>query len=132
MLRDQRNPSTPEGLQRLGVLKLESTSSNGGRLLTQAGSLEVWFYAPGIIRLRLERSRETDYGLLVSPPEPMDVNVSDEGDAGEANRNTVSRHLMVSERVHMAGRPKPRPVQEKTASRIDELLEHWTGRLPAS
>jgi len=79
MLRDQRNPFTPEGLQRLEVLRLESTSSNGGRLLTQAGSLEVLFYTPGIIRLRLERSRETDYGLLVSLPDPMDVNVSAEG-----------------------------------------------------
>ena len=47
------------------------------------------------------------------------------------SRNTVDKYIKVSEPIRMAGQPRPRPVMEKAASRIDELLEEWGGRLTA-
>lgn len=47
------------------------------------------------------------------------------------SRNTVARYVEVSEPVRAAGRPRPRPVLEKAAPRIDELLEQWAGRVTA-
>ena len=47
------------------------------------------------------------------------------------SRNTVDKYIKVSEPIRMAGQPKPRPVMEKVAPRIDELLEQWAGRLTA-
>jgi len=45
------------------------------------------------------------------------------------SRNTVDKYIKVSEPIRMAGQPKPRPVMEKVATRIDELLEQWSERL---
>lgn len=45
------------------------------------------------------------------------------------SRNTVVKYLRVSEPVRVARRPKPRPVLEKVAPRIEELVEEWAGRL---
>ena len=47
------------------------------------------------------------------------------------SRNTVDKYLKVSEPVRRPGQPKPRPVLDKVAPRIDELLVEWAGRLTA-
>src|SRR5918994_887766 len=44
------------------------------------------------------------------------------------SRNTVSKDLKVSEPKRMVSQPKPSPVMETVAPRIEELLEHWRGR----
>src|SRR5918995_6193951 len=44
------------------------------------------------------------------------------------SRNTVSKYLKVSEPKRMVSQPKPSPVMETVAPRIEELLEHWRGR----
>ena len=49
----------------------------------------------------------------------------------EVSRNTVAKYLGVSEPVRVTRRPKPRPVLEKVAPRIEELLEEWRGRTTA-
>jgi transposase len=44
------------------------------------------------------------------------------------SRNTVSKYLKVSEPKRIVSQPKPSPVMETVAPRIEELLEHWRGR----
>jgi transposase len=44
------------------------------------------------------------------------------------SRNTVSKYLKVSEPKRIVSQPKPSPVMETVALRIEELLEHWRGR----
>jgi transposase len=44
------------------------------------------------------------------------------------SRNTVSKYLTVSEPKRIARRPKPSPVMETVAPRIEELLDEWRGR----
>ena len=44
------------------------------------------------------------------------------------SRNTVSKYLKVSEPKRIVSQPKPSPVMERVAPRIEELLEHWRGR----
>ncbi len=44
------------------------------------------------------------------------------------SRNTVSKYLTVSEPKRIARRPKPSPVTETVAPRIEELLDEWRGR----
>lgn len=44
------------------------------------------------------------------------------------SRNTVRKYLKVSEPVGEEKSPRVRPVLEKVASRIDELLEEWKRR----
>ena len=41
------------------------------------------------------------------------------------SRNTVRKYLKQSEPVRMEKKPRPKPVLEKVAPRIDELLEEW-------
>ncbi|MGQ9491337.1 MAG: glycoside hydrolase family 31 protein [Anaerolineae bacterium] len=60
----------------LNTLTFASLIPNGARFTTDAGPLEVSFYAPGIIRLKLGVDDRRDYGLLVAQPEPMAVTVS--------------------------------------------------------
>jgi transposase len=47
------------------------------------------------------------------------------------SRNTVSKYLKVSEPKRIVSQPKPSPVMETVAPRIEELLEHWRGRTTA-
>ena len=47
------------------------------------------------------------------------------------SRNTVSKYLKVSESKRIVSQPKPSPVMETVAPRIEELLEHWRGRTTA-
>jgi transposase len=46
------------------------------------------------------------------------------------SRNTVSKYLQKSEPVRKPGAgPRPRPVTDKIAPRIDEILSEWAGRV---
>ena len=45
------------------------------------------------------------------------------------SRNTVSKYLEASEPVRQPSVPRPRPVMDKVAARIDEILSQWSGRL---
>ena len=90
---NRESAAVQRGFQRLETLSFENTTSQGVRFLTQAGYLEVTFYAPGIIRLRLETKQEVDYGLLVSPPEPMQVNCSAEVDLFRLEAQGVALEL---------------------------------------
>jgi len=44
------------------------------------------------------------------------------------SRNTVSKYLKVPEPKRIVSQPKPSPVMEMVAPRIEELLEEWRGR----
>ncbi len=44
------------------------------------------------------------------------------------SRNTVSKYLKVSEPKRIVSQPKPSPVMDTVAPRIEELLEQWRGR----
>ena len=44
------------------------------------------------------------------------------------SRNTVSKYLKVPEPKRIVSRPKPSPVMEMVAPRIEELLQEWQGR----
>ena len=45
------------------------------------------------------------------------------------SRNTVARYLKQSEPVRKESAPRPRPVMDKVAPRIDEILEEWKHRV---
>jgi transposase len=45
------------------------------------------------------------------------------------SRNTVARYLKLSEPARKESVARPRPVMDKVASRIDEILEEWKHRL---
>lgn len=47
----------------------------------------------------------------------------------DVSRNTVSKYLQISEPVHKPAAPRSRPVTDKIAPRIDEILSEWAGRL---
>jgi transposase len=47
------------------------------------------------------------------------------------SRNTVSRYLRLSEPVRKETGPRRRPVMDKVAARIDEILEEWKYRVTA-
>jgi len=48
----------------------------------------------------------------------------------DVSRNTVSKYLQTSEPVRKPGAaPRPRPVTDKIAPRIDEILSEWAGRV---
>ena len=94
MLHNREVTANQKGFRRLETLSFESSTPRGARFLTQAGHLEVSFYAPGIIRLRLDTKPGVDYGLLVSSPEPMEVNLSAEGDRFRLEAQGVALELM--------------------------------------
>ena len=90
---DRQPAAVQRGFRRLETLSFESTIPQGARFLTQAGYLEVTFYAPGIIRLRLETKREVDYGLLVPAPAPVHVDCSPVDDGFRLEAQEVALEL---------------------------------------
>lgn len=44
------------------------------------------------------------------------------------SRNTVRKYLNLSEPQRIETSPRPRPILDQVAPRIDELLEEWKGR----
>ncbi|MEE4194921.1 MAG: TIM-barrel domain-containing protein, partial [Anaerolineae bacterium] len=77
MLLEQESLAVQKGFQRLEAISLEKTTLSGAQFLTQAGILEVSFYAPGVIRLRCAVQPENDYQLLVNPAQQVAVSVQE-------------------------------------------------------
>ena len=87
---------TQEGLRRLETLSLEAPMPQGARFMTEAGPLEVVFYAPGLLRLHLGTSRGPDYGLLVAPPDPIEVSFAAKSDGYRLEGEGVALELVPS------------------------------------
>lgn len=72
-----------QSLHRITQLELRASTASGARFDTDAGSLQVECYAPGILRLRLAAGPDAllpDYGLLATPPEvPPQVRFAADG-----------------------------------------------------
>lgn len=62
-----------QGFRRVETLTLDTATPRGARFTTEAGPLEVQFYTPHAVRLRLGPAGAPDYGLLVAAPEPVDA-----------------------------------------------------------
>ncbi|MBN1178552.1 MAG: glycoside hydrolase family 31 protein [Anaerolineae bacterium] len=67
------NIRVQQGFQRLASLSFLGATERGARFLTHAGVLDVAFYAPDVIRLRLETKPQPDYGILSGPPADVAV-----------------------------------------------------------
>lgn len=81
MLFDLESVRLQEGFVRLEGVILETVTPHSVFFKTQAGKLEISGYAPGMIRLRLRRAADTDYGILAAQPQPvpLDVQHDEEG-----------------------------------------------------
>lgn len=66
--------------RRVEAARLEGTTRSEARFATDAGPLRIESYAEGIIRIRLGDTPGPDYGLLASPPQPVDVACVPAGD----------------------------------------------------
>ena len=67
-----------KGFEPLESLSLRQQIPQGAIFRTLAGLIEITFYAPTIIRLkRLGEDTQPDYGILVSTPQPVDVDVTE-------------------------------------------------------
>ncbi len=75
MLLEQESLAVQKGFQRLEALSLVNSIPSGVQCLTQAGLLEISFYAPGVIRLRCKTQPENDYNLLVTPAQDIPVSL---------------------------------------------------------
>ncbi len=71
MLFDQEYVRIQENFRRLASAALLGLSGQSARLDTDEGVLELSAYAPGILRLRLEKAVLPDYGLLAAVPETV-------------------------------------------------------------
>jgi alpha-D-xyloside xylohydrolase len=69
-------------LLRLETLTLIESAPGGARFMTNAGPLEITFYAPDIVRMKFGVDDRVDYGLLVTLPEEVDVAVAERADGG--------------------------------------------------
>ncbi len=75
MFLNQPGLHAQQGYEPLEALSLLETTVQGARFQSAVGVLEVIFYAPGVVRLHLQRAELPDYGLLVAEPQPVDVRV---------------------------------------------------------
>ena len=60
-----------QGFSRLTSIKPEKAIPGGMRFLTAVGSLDISFFAPGVVRFRSVKPNVNDYGLLVGEPQTM-------------------------------------------------------------
>jgi len=65
-----------DAFSRCNILDLDSLTQRGAHFQTEAGRLEVSFYAPDIVHLTVEKKRQPDYSLLMAPAEVAGVSVS--------------------------------------------------------
>jgi alpha-D-xyloside xylohydrolase len=63
------------GFECLSSFSLEEKTTQGVKLATLAGTLDISFYSPGIIRFYLQAIPQTDYGLLVQEPGTVDFEI---------------------------------------------------------
>jgi len=61
---------------RCNILDLDCLTQRGAQFQTEAGRLEVSFYTPDIVRLKVEKKRQPDYSLLMAPTEVDGVSVT--------------------------------------------------------
>jgi alpha-D-xyloside xylohydrolase len=81
MLFDLESVRLQEGFRGLAKATLLETTPSGARFDTDEGVLEAGFYTPGVVRLRLQRAAEADYGMLVGEAQPLAVQVAVDGRA---------------------------------------------------
>lgn len=91
-----------EGFKRLVTLDLIDSDAHGARFETDAGELSVGFYAPGVVRLRLEREPLPDYGILAEPPQAVRADLSRQDDGFTLSVGRVAFELTKSPlRLHL-------------------------------
>lgn len=74
-------PAEPDKLPALGGLRLTACDGGQATFDTDAGTLTVSTWAPGILRLRLGDATVNDYGLVVAKPAAAALTVAETDDA---------------------------------------------------
>ena len=96
------------GLRRVETLTLVERTPQGARFETEVGTLEVTFYAPGILRMRLGEVSRPDYGLLVGAPASMSPTCRQYDDLVRLGADDLALELEAAPmrlRLFRAGRP---------------------------
>lgn len=69
MFLNRSSLSEQDGYNRLETFSHLGDTSSGAKFETQAGTLEVSFFAPGILRIRMANGSKPDYGLVIGQPD---------------------------------------------------------------
>jgi alpha-D-xyloside xylohydrolase len=85
-----------EGFKRLVTLKLIESDAQGARCETDAGELSASFYAPDVVRLRLERQTLPDYGILATPPQVVSTSLLEQGEGITLQAGQIALELLKS------------------------------------
>jgi alpha-D-xyloside xylohydrolase len=110
------NLNVQRGFNRLASIKPDQPIPGGMRFLSQAGKLDIVFYQPGIIRMRLNHKPVNDYGLLVGEQVEVPVEI-------KTGKQSVS---LISEDVEFEVFPSPIAFRLKKGGKV--ILETTTDR----
>ncbi len=110
------NMNVQRGFNRLASIKPDQPIPGGMRFLSQAGKLDITFYQPGVVRLRIHHKPLPDYGLLVGEPLEVPVEI-------RTGKQSVS---LISEDVEFEVFPSPLAFRLKKGGKV--ILETTTDR----
>ncbi|MCJ7659559.1 MAG: hypothetical protein MUO67_10460, partial [Anaerolineales bacterium] len=94
---NQKSLKIQEGFQSIETISYQEELPSGARFSTPVGLLDITFYAPGIVRLRLGAQDRPDYGLLTTAPtDNLEVSVSETSLGYQAALGDVTFELLTS------------------------------------
>lgn len=118
------NLRAQQGFQRLASLSPGGAIDQGVRFLSQAGPLDVSFYAPGVIRLQHISRPAPDYGMLVGAPQQVATRLLPGRDNVRIEAGSTSLEIRLSP-VRLRLRLGDKVVLESTTDRSLEGLERF-------
>ena len=118
------NVNVQRGFRRLASLSLDGPIEQGARFMTYIGPLDVSFYAPGVVRLRLETKPQPDYRMLVGAPQDLSVDLVPGPDRVFLESDEASLEVALSP-VRFRLRTGEKVVLESTKDRSFEMVERF-------
>ena len=116
MFQNQESDKIQEGYQCIEAIELQDRLINGARFSTLVGDFDITFYAPGIVRIQFGIQEKSDYGLLVSPEEKLEVETIELDQGHRVKLGDVALEIY------------PNPLQIVFLNRDRTLLESVTDR----
>jgi alpha-D-xyloside xylohydrolase len=113
------------GFHRIASLSFEAPIHQGARFLTHVGPMDIAFYAPGVIRFRMDTMDQHDYDLLAGAPQEVAVDLVCNEDHIRLEAGDVSLAIAVAP-ARFQLKSGDRVVLESTKDKSMEWVERFS------
>ena len=93
---DRVSIAAQKGYHSLASIKPQKPIPGGMRFYCESGLVDIYFYAPGLLRFNFQVGKVVDYGLLVGEPQEVECDVVSTDDGVILTSGELTLHIKIS------------------------------------